>query len=100
MPIWLAVVLIACTATLVREIVTAVRPPHRAIELGDRRVWVARRAWRLRAIAALAIILAFAQREAYVSGWHPPLMGVITALLLSLALVLLALSWWVYRRFL
>jgi len=97
-PTWLAVALIAATAALVREFVLALRPPHPTIELGDRRQWSLRRAWRLRAVAALAVILAFAQREAYRAGWHSAIVDVLTAMLLCLALALVVVSVWAYFR--
>ena len=98
MPAWLAVFLIAATAALVREFVLGLRPPHRTIELSDRGEWLRRRAWRLRAVAALAVILAFAQREAYHAGWHSAVVDALTGMLLCLALALVVVSVWAYFR--
>ena len=98
MPAWLIIVLVAATAAVVREFVLALRPPHPAIELGDRLEWRRRRAWRLRAVAALATFLAVAARQAYRAGWRAPLIDAVTTILLCFALALVLVSVWIYLR--
>jgi hypothetical protein len=92
-PVWLALVLIGVAAVLVREVVVAVRPLRPTLDLGNREAHVLRRVRRLRLLAGLAVVVAWAQREAYEAGSPNWLADAVSFFFLSLAVVLILASW-------
>jgi hypothetical protein len=96
MPAWLAVALLLVTILLVLEVVSGLRAPTPTIVLRDRAESRSRRVWPLRFIAALALIVAWGQREIY--ELHPDwIMDALTTVFLILALSLVVISWRIAR---
>ena len=92
MPIWLAILLLGLAVVLICEVVTALRPPRPTLDLADRETRAVRGAWRCRLLAGLAVIVAWAQHQAYDGGSSWIADGV-TSFFVVLALVLVVASW-------
>jgi hypothetical protein len=92
-PLWLAVLLIGVAAVLVREVVVAVRPLPPTLDLGNREAHVPRRVRGLRLQAGLAVVVGWAQREAYEAASANWLADAVSFFFLSVAVVLLLASW-------
>jgi hypothetical protein len=91
-PTWLAILLLGLAAVLICQAVVAFKPPRRTIKLEDRETWALRGAWRCRLLAGLAVVVAWAQHQAYEGGpsWFA---DAVTGFFLVLALLLLVAAW-------
>jgi len=95
-PLWLALFLLGLAAVLIHAVITAMGAPRPTLDLSSREAIALRRVWRLRLLAGLAVLMGWAQHHAYEGGpnW---LAGAVCGLFVLLALVLVAVSWWLAR---